>query len=67
MRSCARPVIAFIAAAGFLLVLAVPALRLHIGQSDFASFPDSIDSVQGVNLLNEKWPERVDARPSRSW
>ena len=34
-----------------------PALRLHIGQSDFASFPDSIDSVQGINLLNEKWPE----------
>ncbi len=34
-----------------------PALRLHIGQCDFASFPDSIDSVQGINLLNEKWPE----------
>jgi RND superfamily putative drug exporter len=36
--------------------MAVPALRLHIGQSDFASFPDSIDAVQGVNLLNERWP-----------
>ena len=53
----ARPVIAFVASAGLLLVLAVPALRLHIGQSDFASFPDSVDSVQGINLLNEKWPE----------
>jgi RND superfamily putative drug exporter len=35
----------------------VPTLRLHLGQSDFASFPDSIDAVQGVNLLDEKWPE----------
>jgi RND superfamily putative drug exporter len=52
-----QPVIAFIVAAGVLLAMAAPALRLHIGQSDFASFPDSIDAVQGVNLLDEKWPE----------
>ncbi len=52
----ARPVIAFVLAAGVLLAMAVPALRLHLGQSDFASFPDSIDAVQGVNLLNERWP-----------
>jgi RND superfamily putative drug exporter len=51
-----QPVIAFIVAAGVLLAIAAPALRLHIGQSDFASFPDSIDAVQGVNLLDEKWP-----------
>ncbi len=51
-----RPVLAFLLAGGLMLVLAIPALRLHIGQSDFASFPDSIDSVQGINLLNEKWP-----------
>ena len=56
-RVMAHPVISFVAAGGLLLLLALPALRLHIGQSDFASFPDSIDSVQGVNLLNEKWPE----------
>ncbi len=52
-----RPVIAFVLSAGLLLAMAVPALRLHLGQSDFASFPDSIDAVQGVNLLDEKWPE----------
>jgi uncharacterized membrane protein YdfJ with MMPL/SSD domain len=52
-----RPVIAFVAAAGLLLVMAIPALRLHLGQSDFGSFPDSIDAVQGVNLLDEKWPD----------
>ena len=56
-RVMRHPVVAFVAAGSLLLLMAVPALRLHIGQSDFASFPDSIDSVQGVNLLNEKWPE----------
>ena len=56
-RVMSHPVISFVAAGSLLLLMAVPALRLHIGQSDFASFPDSIDSVQGVNLLNEKWPE----------
>ena len=56
-RVMAHPVIAFVLAGGLLLAMAFPALRLHIGQSDFASFPDSLDSVQGINLLNEKWPE----------
>ena len=52
-----RPVLSFIVSAGILLVLASPVLRLHIGQGDFSSFPDSIDSVQAVNLMNEKWPD----------
>ncbi len=52
-----RPVLSFVLSAGFLLVLASPALRLHIGQSDFASFPDEIDSVQALNLMNERWPQ----------
>jgi RND superfamily putative drug exporter len=52
-----RPVLSFVLSAGFLLALASPALRLHIGQSDFASFPDEIDSVQALNLMNEKWPQ----------
>jgi RND superfamily putative drug exporter len=56
-RVMTHPVVSFLAAGSLLLLMAVPALRLHIGQSDFASFPDSIDSVQGINLLNEKWPE----------
>ena len=56
-RVMAHPVLSFVLAGGLLLALAFPALRLHIGQSDFASFPDSLDSVQGVNLLNQKWPE----------
>ncbi len=52
-----RPILAFVVAAGILVALAAPVLRLHIGQGDFSSFPDSIDSVQAINLMDEKWPE----------
>jgi uncharacterized membrane protein YdfJ with MMPL/SSD domain len=50
------PVLAAGISAAFLLLLASPVLRLHMGQADFTSFPDTIDGVQAVNLLNEKWP-----------
>ena len=52
-----RPILAFVVSAGILVALASPVLRLHIGQGDFSSFPDSIDSVQAINLMDEKWPE----------
>ena len=47
--------------------LASPVLRLHLGQADFTSFPDSLDGVQAINLLNEKWPSgaTLDARRRR--
>jgi len=51
-----RPVIAAVTASLLLLALASPVLRLHMGQADFTSFPNSLDGVQAVNLLNEKWP-----------
>lgn len=51
-----RPVVSFVLSAGLLLALAAPVTRLHIGQGDFASFPDSLDAVQAVDLLDEKWP-----------
>jgi uncharacterized membrane protein YdfJ with MMPL/SSD domain len=51
-----RPVIAAVGSALVLLVLASPVLRLHMGQSDLESFPDSLDGVQALNLLNEKFP-----------
>jgi uncharacterized membrane protein YdfJ with MMPL/SSD domain len=58
VRSVMRhPVVTFVVAAGLLIAIALPAGRLHMGQSDFDSFPDSIDGVQAVNLLDEKWPE----------
>jgi RND superfamily putative drug exporter len=55
-----RPVIAAAATALLLVALASPVLRLHMGQADFTSFPDSLDGVQAVNLLNEKWPAGSD-------
>ena len=55
-----RPVIAFLVAGAVLVAIAIPTGRLHMGQSDFDSFPDSIDAVAGVNLLNEKWPQGSD-------
>ena len=53
----ARPILSFVLAAGLLLAMATPVLRLQLGQSDFTSFPDSVDSVQALALMNEKWPE----------
>ena len=55
-----RPVIAFLVAGAALVAVSIPATRLHMGQSDFDSFPDSIDAVGGVNLQNEKWPQGSD-------
>jgi len=52
-----RPIIAFLVAGAALVAVSIPATRLHMGQTDFDSFPDSIDAVAGVNLLNEKWPQ----------
>ncbi len=51
-----RPVIAAAGTALILVTIAAPVVRLHMGQADFTSFPDSLDAVQAVNLLNEKWP-----------
>jgi uncharacterized membrane protein YdfJ with MMPL/SSD domain len=55
-----RPIIAAAGTAIALLIAASPVLRLHMGQADFTSFPDSLDGVQAVNLLNEKWPAGSD-------
>ena len=69
-----RPVGLGAAAVLLLLVLASPWLHLRIGLTDFTSFPDKIDGVQAVKLLNEKWPQgstadapgrRDGLRPSR--
>jgi RND superfamily putative drug exporter len=55
-----RPVVSALLTAAVLIVVAIPVTRLHMGQADFTSFPDSLDSVQAVNLLNEKWPSGSD-------
>ncbi len=40
-----------------LLALATPVLHLRIGVTDFTSFPDQIDGVQAVKLLDQHWPQ----------
>ncbi|MDQ3128651.1 MAG: MMPL family transporter [Chloroflexota bacterium] len=55
-----RPVVAAVVTSAILIVIAIPVTRLHMGQADFTSFPDSLDSVQAVNILNQKWPSGSD-------
>jgi RND superfamily putative drug exporter len=55
-----RPIIAAAGTGLFLVLMATPVLRLHMGQADFTSFPDTLDGVQAVNVLNEKWPSGTD-------
>ena len=56
----ARPIRAAVLTAVLLIVVSSPVVRLHMGQADFTSFPDSLDGVQAVNILNEKWPSGSD-------
>jgi uncharacterized membrane protein YdfJ with MMPL/SSD domain len=55
-----RPIVSAVVTAALLIAIAIPVTRLHMGQADFTSFPDSLDAVQAVNLLNEKWPSGSD-------
>jgi RND superfamily putative drug exporter len=51
-----RPIIAAGLTAAVMLAMASPVLRLHLGRADFEAFPDSLDAVQAISLLSEKWP-----------
>ncbi len=51
-----HPIPAAAVTALLLLAVASPALGLRLGQADFSAFPDSIDGVQALTILNEKWP-----------
>ena len=70
----ARPVLMTVVSVAFLLLLASPVLFLRTGITDITAFPDSIDGVAGIKLLNEKWPQGTElhapgrghrGRPSR--
>jgi RND superfamily putative drug exporter len=52
-----RPVRYAVLSTAFLLLLASPWLHLRIGVTDFTSFPDQIDGVQAVKLLDAHWPQ----------
>jgi uncharacterized membrane protein YdfJ with MMPL/SSD domain len=55
-----HPVVYALLVAGGLALAAMPVTRLHLGQSDFESFPDRLEGVQAVNLLTERWPAGTD-------
>ncbi|MFL5644587.1 MAG: MMPL family transporter [Chloroflexota bacterium] len=56
-RVMARPVTMTVVSVAFLLLLASPVLFLRTGITDITAFPDSIDGVAGIKLVNEKWPQ----------
>src|SRR3954469_10074360 len=56
-RVMARPVTMTVVSGAFLLLLASPVLFLRTGITDITAFPDSIDGVAGIKLVNEKWPQ----------
>ena len=56
----ARPIVMAVASAALLLALAVPVLHLRTGTTDITGFPDTIDGVAGIKLLNEKWPQGLE-------
>jgi RND superfamily putative drug exporter len=51
-----NPLVFALLSAGLMIALASPVTRIHLGQGDLSSFPNSLDVVQAVNLMNEKWP-----------
>ena len=59
-RVMARPVLMTVLSVGVLLLLASPVLFLRTGITDITAFPDSIDGVAGIKLLNEKWPQGTE-------
>ncbi len=60
--SMRRPLLTMAAAALLLIVAATPVTRLHVGLTDIAGFPDSVDGVAGIKLVNEKWPRGGNVR-----
>jgi RND superfamily putative drug exporter len=59
-RVMAHPIPMTIASVALLLVIASPVLQLRTGITDITGFPDSIDGVAGIKLLNEKWPQGTE-------
>ena len=56
-RVMSRPLISAAVVVLLLLAMATPFTRLHVGSGDLTSFPDTVDSVKAINLMNAKWPQ----------
>ena len=52
-----RPATLGLVAVTGLLIVASPLSHLRMGSTDITSFPDSVDGVAAVNLLNAEWPQ----------
>ncbi len=57
-----RPVPMVLGSGVLLLALAFPISHLRIGLTDITGFPDSVDGVAGIKLLDEKFPLGTDLR-----
>ena len=55
-RALARPWVALLAAGGFLIVLAIPALRMHTVNPGAAGLPHNLPIVQTYDRIQEKFP-----------
>jgi uncharacterized membrane protein YdfJ with MMPL/SSD domain len=55
-----RPIRLTLLSAALLLAIASPVLHLRTGVTDITAFPESIDGVAGIKLLNEKWPQGTE-------
>jgi uncharacterized membrane protein YdfJ with MMPL/SSD domain len=51
-----RPLVSAIASAAVLVVLALPALKLHTTQSGFDALPKSMKEVQALNAVRDAFP-----------
>ncbi len=51
-----RPAIFAIIVTAILLVAAYPVLHFKLGENDLSAFPEKLEGVQAVKVLNEKWP-----------
>lgn len=52
-----QPVVLAAIAVLVLLAIAYPVLHLKLGLSDIDSFPDQIEGVQAIKVMNTKWPQ----------
>jgi RND superfamily putative drug exporter len=53
-----RPVVSLVLSAGFMILLAVPFLGLHIGSSGVTSLPNDLPSKRGYVALAREFPSR---------
>ena len=57
-RVMRRPALSLALSAGFMVLLAVPVLGLHIGQSGVTTLPGSLPSKQGYLAIERYFPEQ---------